>query len=84
MRKVVSTLKSLPKVCKYTPDKKYIVALSSPVENLLKSRPLLRTKTAAYAIFIRATTGSHLTVYVGLAESMMNPTEVTLKRRLCT
>ena len=39
------------------PDKEDIVALGSPVENLLKTWPLLRPETAAYAILIRATTG---------------------------
>ena len=42
------------------PDKEDIVALGSPVENLLKTWPLLRPETAAYAILIRATTGCHL------------------------
>jgi len=41
-------------------DKEDIVALGSPVENLLKTWPLLRPETAAYAILIRATTGCHL------------------------
>ena len=58
--------------CLQAPDKEDIVAFSSPVENLLKSRPLLRAKTAAYAIFIRATTGSHLVVWVRLVESTLN------------
>ena len=65
--------------CLQAPDKEDIIVLSSPVENLLKSWPLLRAKTAAYAIFIRATTGSHLVVWVRLVESTLNQLKLRYK-----